>query len=61
MSIQPNVPTFEQLALMQDFRDDYEKLLTKLNGQENSRGRSLAITKLEESSMWINKAITKND
>jgi len=61
MSIQPNVPTFEQSALMQDFRNDYEKLLTKLNEQENSRGRSLAITKLEESSMWINKAITKND
>jgi hypothetical protein len=54
-------PTEEQLAVMQEFRDKYETLFNELKALQPSRGMSLAITKLEESAMWLNKAITKND
>jgi len=54
-------PTDEQLVIMQSFRDKYETLLMELQSLEKSRGTSLAITKLEESGMWLNKALTKND
>lgn len=57
-------PTDEQLKLMQYFRDKYEMLyeeLTKNSYLPAGRGLSLALTKLEESAMWLNKAITKND
>ena len=54
-------PTDEQLVIMQQFRDKYEALLMDLQSLEKSRGTSLAITKLEESGMWLNKALTKND
>ncbi len=61
MTMQYVQPTEEQKAVMQEFRDKYDALLNDLSGLEKSRGLSLAITKLEESSMWLNKAITKND
>ena len=54
-------PTDEQKAVMQNFRDKYEALYKEVGALEKSRGTSLAITKLEESAMWLNKAITKND
>lgn len=58
-------PTEEQKALMQEFRDKYEALFNEIKSLETkigkSRGLSLAITKFEESAMWLNKAITKND
>lgn len=54
-------PTEEQKTLMQSFRDKMEALYRDVETLEPSRGRSLALTKLEEASMWINKAITKND
>lgn len=56
-------PTEGQKELMQKFRDKYETLLNDINGMEinQSRGLSLAKTKLEESAMWLNKAITEND
>lgn len=54
-------PTDEQKEIMQQFRDEYEKLYLRLKGLPASRGVSLAVTKLEESAMWLNKAITKND
>ncbi len=54
-------PTEEQKAKMQEFRDKYEALAKDLDGMEKSRGLSLALTKLEESAFWLNKAITKND
>ncbi len=54
-------PTEEQLTVMQEFRDKYETLFNELKALQPSRGMSLAITKLEESAMWLNKAITKND
>ena len=61
MTMQYVKPTEEQLVVMQQFRDEYEALLENLRTLEPSRGLSLAITKLEESGMWLNKAITKND
>ena len=54
-------PTEEQKELMQKFRDKYEALFTELKALPPSRGLSLALTKFEESAMWLNKAITKND
>lgn len=54
-------PTDEQKAIMQKFRDKYEALYTELKQLPPSRGMSLSLTKLEESAMWLNKAITKND
>lgn len=54
-------PTDEQKVVMQNFRDKYEALLVEVRTLPFSRGLSLAVTKLEESAMWINKAITQND
>lgn len=56
-------PTEEQVQAMQEFRDKYETLAREIRDTfaEPSRGLSLALTKLEESAMWLNKAITKND
>ena len=56
-------PTDEQKETMQKFRDKYEELAKEVRESfgEPSRGLSLALTKLEESSFWLNKAITKND
>lgn len=53
-------PTDEQKALMQKFRDNMEALYKEIETLPPSRGRSLALTKIEEASMWINKAITHN-
>ncbi len=54
-------PTEEQKAEMQSFRDKFEALFTELKDRPASRGMSLCLTKLEESAMWLNKAITAND
>lgn len=62
MSFQYVQPTEEQKALMQKYRDQFEALASAIAlDVENSRGKSLAITKLEEAAFWLNKAITKND
>jgi hypothetical protein len=61
MSFQYIQPTEEQKALMQEFRDKFEALANEVKEVEASRGVSLALTKLEESAFWLNKAITKND
>lgn len=53
-------PTDEQKATMQKFRDKYEALAVEVKGLPASRGLSLALTKLEESAFWLNKAITQN-
>lgn len=54
-------PTEEQKKVMQDFRDIMETLYKKIEVEvDQSRGKSLALTKLEEASMWLNKAITGN-
>lgn len=54
-------PTEEQKTLMQFYRDEFSKLFSELEKLAPSRGVSIAKTKLEESSMWVNKAITNND
>ena len=54
------VPTEEQKAVMQKFRDKYESLAIELKALPSNRGLSLALTKLEESAFWLNKAITGN-
>lgn len=62
MTLQYVQPTEDQVELMQEFRDKYEALLNDIKDKiPHSRGRSLAITSFEESAMWLNKAITKND
>lgn len=62
MSFQFVAPTEEQKALMQEFRDKYEALCNEITEKVgSSRGLALAKTKLEESSFWLNKAITNND
>lgn len=61
MSFQYVTPTDEQKVTMQEFRDRYEELANSLKSFKKSRGLSLALTKLEESAFWLNKAITKND
>ena len=53
-------PTEEQKHLMQIYRDKAEALYRDVEMLPASRGRSLALTKLEEFSMWVNKAITHN-
>lgn len=61
MSFQYIQPTEEQKELMQVFRDIFESLSKEIQEKvPESRGRSLAITKLEESSFWLNKGITHN-
>lgn len=57
------VPVDEETkALMQEFRDKYESLCIDIKAYVPSgRGQALAITNLEQSAMWLNKAITKND
>ena len=54
-------PTPEQIDTMQLFRDKYETLFNEISELPQSRGLSLAKTHLEESAMWLNKAITHND
>lgn len=62
MSFQYIQPTEEQKTLMQEFRDKFESLANEMKAKvEASRGLSLAITNLEQSSFWLNKSITKND
>jgi hypothetical protein len=54
-------PTEEQKEIMQKFRDKYEALYKEIQALTPSRGLSLALTNLEQSAMWLNKSITKND
>lgn len=61
MSFQYIKPTDKQVETMQVFRDKYDGLSEELKQLPASRGLSLALTKLEESAFWLNKAITEND
>lgn len=54
-------PTDDQIAVMQQFRDQYETLANSIKVLPSSRGIALALTKLEESGMWLNKALSNND
>lgn len=62
MTMQYVKPTDEQIETMQKFRDKYEVLCAEIKAEiPAGRGQSLAVTNLEQSAMWLNKAITKND
>jgi len=61
MTMQYLKPTDEQITQMQVFRDKYEALYNEVKELPASRGLSLALTNLEQSAMWLNKALTKND
>jgi len=55
-------PTEEMIAQMQNFRDKFEALYREIESSViYGRGKSTALTKLEESAMWLNKGITQND
>ena len=53
-------PTEEQKAKMQEFRDKMETLYREVETLPKNRGTALALTKLEEAAMWLNKGITEN-
>lgn len=53
-------PTDEQKEIMQKFRDQMESLYKEIGSLTPNRGVSLALTKLEECAMWLNKGITNN-
>ena len=55
------LPTQEEIDTMQVYRDKYSALFDEISTIPHSRWLSLAKTHLEESAMWLNKAITKND
>lgn len=60
MSFKYVKPSEEQVELMQNFRDKFEKLFKEIKEKvPSSRALSLAETNLEQASMWINKAITE--
>lgn len=54
-------PTDEQIEIMQKYRNAFAELHKLVEELEHSRGRSIALTKIEEAAMWVNKSITKND
>ena len=54
-------PSKEQKQTMQEFRNKYELLYQEVKRLPASRGLSLALTNLEQSAMWLNKSIIKND
>lgn len=54
------VPTQDQFKVIEDFRDDFESLRKKIAlASTSSREKSIALTKLEEANMWLNKAIVR--
>ena len=61
MTFQYVEPTEDQLILMDKYRYKFEELSRQIIEDINdSRGKSLTLTKLEESAFWLNKAITNN-
>jgi len=55
------LPTPQQIETMNKFRAEMGELYRKIETLPKSRGVALALTKLEESAMWLNKALTNND
>jgi hypothetical protein len=55
----PNEEQTERIVLFRRLlKDTYDRIMEQV---DPSRERSLAITKLEECSMWLNKAIVLED
>ena len=62
MTFEYKKPTMNQKMLMQQFRKEFESLANMLKEKlTDSKGKSICLVKLEESSFWLNKAITQND
>lgn len=54
-------PSEGQKEIMQNFRDKFDVIYQEIiKTITENRARSIALTKLEESGMWLNKAITSN-
>lgn len=54
-------PTDEQKLTMNRLRTAYKALYEEVKSNlPANRGASIALTKLEESAMWVNKSITEN-
>src|SRR5689334_9404215 len=51
-------PTEEQKVAMQSFRDEFQALADRIARIPDSRGKALALTNLEQSAFWLNKALT---
>lgn len=60
-SFEYQAPTPAQVTTLSSIRDAYKALHDTLMQLPASRERSLAITKLEESNMWVNKSIVFAD
>ena len=56
-------PSNEQINLIESFRSKYKTLAIDIieQSREQSREQSLALTKLEESMMWLVKSIVLHD
>jgi hypothetical protein len=50
----------EKSKLMHNFSNKYQALYDEMYQLSANRALSLALTKLEESAMWLNKSITEN-
>jgi len=62
MSFQYVKPDEDQMQMMQKYRDKFEALAAEIElDLPKSRGLSLAMRKLEETALWLNKTITRND
>lgn len=53
-------PTDEQVVVLTSVREKCKELYELILTLPESRERSLAVTKLEEASMWANKGIVFN-
>ena len=59
---QSKVPTDKQKSTMDIYRNSFLQLAEEImEDVPDCRERSLALTKLEEASMWLNKAIVNNE
>lgn len=47
--------------LHQSFRNEFLKIAQQVNALPDSREKSLALTALQESSMWVHAAIAMDD
>lgn len=48
----------EQKQLLEEFTEDFKRLSYKIKKLKQTRNISLALTNLEQSSMWLKKGIT---
>lgn len=54
-------PSDAQLTKMNALREGFSELAQEIGANvQESRYRSLALTRLEEAAMWVNKAITRH-